>query len=48
MSCTMDFAMRIMDLLFNSVRLGVGRPMSLAAVFVMRVTLARLVRESIV
>ena len=28
--------MRVMDLLFSTVRLGVGRPMILAAVFVMR------------
>ena len=47
MSCAMVFAMRVMDLLFSSVRLGVGRPMILAAVFVMRVSLARLVTESI-
>ena len=39
-SCTMELAMRVMDLLFSSVRLGVGRPMILAAVFVMRVSLA--------
>ena len=47
MSCAMVFARRVMDLLFSSVRLGVGRPMILAAVFVMRVSLARLVTESI-
>lgn len=34
--------MRVMDLLFYSVRLGVGRLMILAAVFVMRVSLAGL------
>ena len=42
------FASREMDLLFNSVRLGVGSPMIFAAVFVMRVSLTRLVTESIV
>ena len=47
-SCTMVFANRVMDLLFNSVRLGVGRPMIFAAVFVMPVSLARLVTESMV
>ena len=47
-SCAIEFAMRVMDLLFSSVRLGVGRPISLAAVLVMRVSLARLVTESIV
>ena len=35
-----------MDLLFSSVRLGAGRPLILAAVFVMRVSLAQLVTES--
>ena len=44
----MEFAMRVMDLWLSSVRLGVGRPMILEAVFVMRVSLARLVTESIV
>ena len=44
----MELAMRVMDLLFSSVRLGVGRPMILAAVFVMRVSLAWFVTESIV
>ena len=42
------FASREMDLLFISERLGVGRPMILAAVFVMRVSLARLVTDSMV
>ena len=36
MSWTIVLAMRVMDLLFSTVRLGVGRPMILAAVFVMR------------
>ena len=43
----MVFARQVMDLLFSSVRLGVGRPKILAAVFVMCVSLARLVTESI-
>ena len=47
-SCTIEFARRLMDFLFSSVRLGMGRPMILAAVFVMRVSLARLVTESMV
>lgn len=46
-SCAMVFARQVMDLLFSSVRLGVGRPKILAAVFVMCVSLARLVTESI-
>ena len=40
--------MREIDLLFRSVRLGVGRPMILAAVFVMRVSLTWFVTESMV
>ena len=44
----MEFARRLMDFSFSSVRLGVGRPMILAAVFVMRVSLARFVTESMV
>ena len=43
----MVFARRVTDLLFSSVRLGVGRPMILAAVFVMRVSLAWWVTESV-
>lgn len=40
-SRSIDFEKHIMDLLFNSVRLGVGRPMILEAVCVMRVSLAQ-------
>lgn len=37
MSCSVEVAMRVMDLLFNTVRLGVGKPMILAVAFVMGV-----------
>ena len=47
-SCAIEFAMRVMDLLFSSVGLGLGRPIRLVDVLVMRVSLARLVTESIV
>ena len=46
-SCGIVVAMCAMALLFSSVRLGVGRPIILAAVLVMRVSLVRLVTDNI-
>lgn len=46
MSCSVEVAMRVMAILFNSVRLGVGKPIILAAVLVMRVSLAQFLTES--
>lgn len=46
MSCCIVFAIRVIALLFNSVRFGVGRPIILEAVVVMRVSLVLLETES--
>ncbi len=46
MSCATVFAVRAMALQLSSVRLGVGRPVILAAVLVTCVSLTRFVTES--
>lgn len=46
MSCSIEVAKCLMDLLFSSARLGVGRPIILEERCVMRVNFVPLVRES--
>lgn len=46
MSYSVEAAMPVMAILFNSMRLGVGKPIILAALLVMRVSLAQFLTES--
>ena len=45
-SCSIEVALSLLDLLFNSVRIGVGRTIILEAVFDMCMSLVHLVTDN--